>query len=241
MERIYQMPRRVELPKGKIGPQFTKKILPWVETFWHTHKRYPGDGELAEQFGFDAADLQRLHASKFYLNCLKDRGISHEPKYFTETQVAAISLITNIYDQRPNAAKLAAIGVTPEMYNGWMQNPAFKDELTRRAEEIMDNVFPDAQAALAKQVRNGNINALKFYYEITGRANSPETINLKLTVVKLIEAVQKHVKDPALLAAIAGEIQGVAPVAEISAPSLPSTVNPLKAQFKKHLEEVNGN
>lgn len=233
------MVKQLELPKGKIGPQFTKKILPWVEVFWHTHKRYPGDAELIQQFGFNSLDLQRLHASKYYLNCLHSRGISHKPKYFTEKQVAAISLITNIYDPRPNNAKLAAIGVTPEEYNGWMSNPDFKQELTNRAEEILDNVFPDAQAALAKQVRSGNIQALKFYYEITGRAASPETVNLKLTVVRLIEAVQKHVKDPELLAAIASEIQGVAPVAE-TVPALPSTVSPLRAQYAKHLETTNG-
>lgn len=232
------MPRKIELPKGKIGPQTTKKILPWIEVFWHTYKRYPSDTELCAEFGFSAFDLERLHSSKFYLECLKTRGIAHKRKYFTEKQVAAISLITNIYDPRPNAAKLAAIGVTPEEYNGWMSNPDFKQELTNRADEILDNVYPDAQAALAKRVKQGDVPALKFYYEITGRAASPETVNLKMTVVRLIEAVQKHVKDPELLAAIASEIQGVAPVAE-TVPQLPATVSPLKSKFKAHLNEVN--
>lgn len=225
----------------KIGPRVVDKILPWVEVFYHTHKRYPSDTELAAQFNLDAVDLQHLHASKFYLNCLRDRGINHQPGFFTPEQVAAISLITNIYDPRPNNAKLAAIGVTPEQYNGWMQNQSFKDELNRRAEELMDNVFPDAQAALAKKVRNGDINALKFYYEITGRANSPETINLKLTMMKIIEAIQKHVKDPAVLQAISEEIHGVTPVAEVTAGPIQSTPSPLKAQYQKHVEALNGN
>lgn len=232
--------RKLELPKGKIGPNFVKKVLPWVEVYWHKYKRYPSNTDLATQFGFTADDLLRLHASKYYLLCLKDRGISHEPKYFTPEQVAAISLITNIYDSRPNSAKLAAIGVTPEQYNGWMQNPEFKRELTERADEIMDNVYPDAQAALAKQVRNGSIPALKFYYEITGRANTPEMVNIKMMMVKVIEAVQKHVKDPAVLAAIAAEIQlaqsaSVAP----STPELPKEKSPMRAAHLKHLQEVN--
>lgn len=232
------MPKKLELPKGKIGPNFTRKVLPWVEVFWHTHKRYPSDADLATQFGFEAADLQRLHASKFYLACLHDRGISHKPKFFSPEQVAAISLITNISDTRPVAAKLAAIGVTSEMYNGWLQSPEFKAELTARADEILDNVYPQAQAALAKQVTNGNINALKFYYEITGRASSPESVNLKLTVVKLIEAVQKHVKDPEILKAIAGEIQGVAPVAEVPTTPIPAIASPLRSQYMNHISEA---
>jgi hypothetical protein len=171
---------------------------------------------------------------------LQNRGISHQRKYFTEKQVAAISLITNIYDPRPNNAKLAAIGVTPEEYNGWMSNPDFKQELTNRADEILDNVYPDAQAALAKRVRSGDVPALKFYYEITGRAASPETVNLKMTVVRLIEAIQKHVKDPELLAAIAQEIQGVAPVANETIPELPSVPSPISmsAAYKEHIKNV---
>lgn len=229
--------KKLELPKGKIGPQFTKKVLPWVETFWHNNKRYPSDTDLCTRFGFDSLDLQRLHSSKFYDECLRVRGITRNSSDLSDKQVAAISLITNFSDVRPNAAKLAAIGVTAEEYNGWLSNPAFKMELTSRADDILDNVYPEAQAALAKKVKTGDINALKFYYEITGRAQSPEAVNLKMTMVRLIEAVQKHVKDPAILQAIAGEINAVAPVAEAKPAELPSTVNPLSVtqQYKDHL------
>jgi hypothetical protein len=234
--------KKLELPKGKLGPNFVRKILPWVETYWHQYKRYPSDTELAAEFGFNADDLLRLHVSKYYLNCLRERGISHEPGFFTPEQVAAISLISNVYDTRPPAAKLAAIGVSAEQYNGWMQDPKFKEELQRRSEDILGNIFPEAQAALAKQVMNGSIPALKFYYEITGRAQSPETVNIKMLMVKVIEAIQKHVKDPAVLAAIASEIQIAQSASVAPAPaSLPQSVSPLRNQFKKHLEEVNGN
>ena len=74
---------------------------------------------------------------------------------------------------------------------------------------------------MAKKVRSGDVPALKFYYEITGRASSPEAINLKMTMAKMIEAVQKHVKDPAVLQAIASELQGVAPVADVPATPIP--------------------
>lgn len=220
-------PKQLMLPKGKIGPQFTKKVLPWVETYWHNHKRYPSDTELCTRFGFDHFDLQRLHSSKFYDECLRVRGITRIAGQLTDKQVAAVSLVTNFSDTRPTAAKLAAIGVTPEEYNGWLSNPAFKNELTVRADDILDNVYPEAQAALAKKVKTGDIQALKFYYEITGRAQSPETVNMKLTMVRLIEAVQKHVKDPKVLEAIANEINAVAPVAENVHAALPSVPNPL--------------
>ena len=211
---------KVTLPKGKIGPQATKKILPWVETFYARTGRYPTDLELADYFKFDAGDLMRLHSSKFYNQCLENRGIRREPNFFDEKQVATLALVTNFTDKRSVQAKLASIGVTSEMYQGWMRDTAFKRELQSRADDVLDHVFPEAQTALAKKVASGDVPALKFYYEITGRAQSPETVNLKLAITRVIEAVQKHVKDPAVLQAIASEIQssqGEAPVATVKA------------------------
>jgi hypothetical protein len=234
------VPRKIEMPRGKLGPQFARKVIPWIEVFWHSHKRYPTDTELSAQFGFDADALIRLKASKFINECLKNRGITPSQDFFTEKQVAAIALITNFTDNRPVDAKLAGIGVTPEMYNGWMQNREFKRELQSRADDILDNVYPEAQAQLAKQVRNGNFQALKFYYEVTGRASSPEAINVKMTMARLIEAVQKHVKDPAVLAAIASEIQAVGPVADVVSVPIPAISQP-KSLTDQYKEFRNGN
>ncbi len=91
-------------------------------------------------------------------------------------------------------------------------------------------------------MKNGNINALKFYWEITGRSQSPELVNVKMMMMKVIEAVQKHVKDPAVLAAIGEEIQQ-AQRASVAIPpaEIPSVPSSLRDQHKRHLESINGN
>lgn len=195
-----------------VGPKWVKKVLPWVESFWHEKKRYPRDEELVQKFGFTDVQLLQMHNSKFYANCLRDRGIIRDPEAdLSEKQVAAISLITNFSDTRPTNVKMVSIGVTNEQLNGWYQNPIFQRELASRADSILDNIFPEAQAQLARQIKGGNFNALKFYYEITGRAQSPETVNVKLAMMKLIEIVQKYVQDPEVLAKIALEMRGTLP------------------------------
>lgn len=230
----------MQLPKGKIGPNTTKKILPWVETFYARKGRYPTDLELAEHFKWDANDLLRLHSSTFYNNCLKSRGIRRDPKEYTEKQVAALALITNFSDKRSTEAKLASIGVTPEMYQGWLRDSSFKRELQSRADDVLDNVFPEAQVALAKKVKSGDVPALKFYYEITGRSNSPEVINVRLAVARVIEAIQKHVKDPAILQAIAAEINGPETVSVEAQPPVANTsVKELYLEARQSYEHFN--
>ena len=194
-----------------VGPKFVKKILPWVETYWHEKKRYPRDEELHQKFGLTETQLLQLHNSKYYKNCLELRGITREVGDLSPRQVAAITLITNFSDTRSTETKMASIGVSTEELNGWYSNPVFQRELASRADSILDNIFPEAQAQLARQIKQGNFPALKFYYEITGRAQSPETVNVKLAMMRLIEIVQKHVQDPETLAAIANEMRGALP------------------------------
>lgn len=202
------MPYNYVFP-ATVGPKWCKKVLPWVELFWHQKKRYPLDEELVQKFGFTKTQLLQMHNSKYYDRCLKDRGITREDRDLSERQVAAISVITNFSDQRPTSVKLVSIGVSEEELNGWYSNPIFQRELAARADSILDNIFPEAQAQLARQIKAGSFPALKFYYEITGRAQSPETVNVKMAMMRLIEIVQKHVQDPDILRAIASDMQGI--------------------------------
>lgn len=234
------MTTRVKMPKGKIGPQFTSKVVPWVETFWHRHKRYPTDTELAAEFNFSAGDLEKLHASKFYRICLEDRGIRIREGRLTDRQVSAITVLSNIHDTRSNTVKLAGLGITPEEYYGWQQDPKFNAELNARTEDVLGNIYPDAVNALGKQVKNGNIGAIKFYFEITGRTQSEEVANMKMFMMRVLEAVQKHVKDPSVLEAIGEEIQDAqrASVAPSLTPTQPAPSS-IRAMHARHLEKVN--
>lgn len=199
----------IKFPKTGIGPQFVNKVMPWVEQFWHTKHHYPSDVDFAEKFGFTSEQLFILNNSKFWLNCLDRRGIqrpNRDADNLSERQIAAIALITNFHDTRSTFARLQAINVSEEEVNGWYANPAFKRALQERADDVLENVAPDAQAELARQINRGNFAALKFWFEITGRAQSPETLNIKQAMNILIEAVQKHVTDQDTLNAIGDEV-----------------------------------
>ena len=90
-----------------------------------------------------------------------------------------------------------------------MNDKAFKDALSVRSDEVLNHVSIDANITLAQLIQAGDFRATKFYFEITGKASSPEAINVKQTMQILIEAVQKHVKDPKVLQAIAEEVNNV--------------------------------
>lgn len=198
-----------------IGPKFIDLYMPWFESYWHLNKRYPSDADIAQQFGWDQLRIGYLNSHKFWLACLKRRGITAPNASLlnrwelTERQVAAVAIITNFHDKRSPVARLSEIGVTEQELQGWYSNQKFLNYLNARSEDALANVASTANIELARLITKGNFQAIKFYFEITGKAQSPEAINLQRSAQVLIEAVQKHVKDPAVLQAIAEEVQTV--------------------------------
>jgi hypothetical protein len=206
-----QLPRTslIKFPK-QVGPQFVNKAMPWFESFWHRYGRYPQPDEIMGHFKFTLEQVELLNLSPYWEKCCEERGIRlPSQNSLSATQVAAISLLTNFSDRRPIPAKMAAIGVTSEQLDGWYKDKEFQQELAIRAESVLEVAHPEVQASLIRQVQKGNFQAIKFYYEITGRNTSPEAIQLKQTLQLVIEAVQKHVKDPETLTAIGKEIESL--------------------------------
>lgn len=207
-----------DFPKDSIGPKFVNKYMSWVETYWHDHKRYPEVEDFVTRFGWTADNIETLNKSKFWLKSLDRRGIARpgrEKDQLSDRQVAAVAILMNWSDTRPPMAKLAEIGVTEEELHGWQSDPLFQQYLRRRGESALDNAAPVAQTNLLKKVSSGNLQAIKFYYEVTGQTNTQEVMNLKHLVQVILETVQKHVQDPEVLQSIASEIQAVRGLGEL--------------------------
>jgi hypothetical protein len=196
---------------NNFGPKFVRYAMGWFEMYWHENRRYPSNEEIMDRFGASLQQVQTLNRHRFWLESLDRRGIERPGcgLELSDKQVAAIAMITNFNILEPLPIKLASIGVTEEELDGWYKNPLFKRALQNRADSVLDNVSIDADVELARAIKKGDFRAIKFYFEITGKANSQEVVDVRRAMQVLIEAVQKHVKDPEVLEAIATEVQSL--------------------------------
>lgn len=128
-------------------------------------------------------------------------------------QVAAVNAALDYSDKRPLHVKLKALGVTMAQWNNWKKNPHFNAYHNERAEGLIDSSIPETHAALLSQVSRGNMRAIEFNYQLTGRFDprKESEINVQATMVRLVEAIQRHVKDPEVIKAIAAEFQEIGP------------------------------
>lgn len=201
-----------QIPKKGMTVKFINLILPFVENYWTSRKRYPTTDDFIKEFGISREEVIFINTQQMWLKCLDRRGIRRpniDEDFLSPKQMAAIALITNYHDNRHKDLKLASIGCSHEEYNGWMNDPAFKSALSARSDDVLNHVGVDANIALAQLIQAKDFRATKFYFEITGKASSPEAINVKQSLQILIEAVQKHVRDPEVLQAIAAEVNQV--------------------------------
>jgi hypothetical protein len=126
-------------------------------------------------------------------------------------QLAAANLLLDFSDTRSHTAKLKSIGVTTTRYNNWLRNPEFAAYLRERAESLVDNTGHEAHTALLRQVQRGNMNAIQYYNQMTGRftPGQEQQMNVAAILVRLVEVIQRHVKDPEIIREIAAEFNGI--------------------------------
>lgn len=178
-----------------------------IEQDWHRYR------EFKVPPGFD---LEAAYANESFRYGLKIRGIeppvdlrfkdSGAPRGLTEEQTAAILTVLNWEDKRSRARKLQELGIKTATWNGWMKNSEFRDYVMSLTVNQMQDALPVAHESLIKAMEKGSTEAIKFYMELTGRhvdSSSGQTMqNVKMVITRLIESIQRNVKDPQVLGLI---------------------------------------
>jgi hypothetical protein len=196
------------------------RVVTYIEQLHTRHGVFPRFKKLDLLFGEEEGwDINEFLKHPTFRLALINRGITAPysmntgapedeqytpPKNFTREQMAAIATVINFEDRRSRSTKLKELGIPPTQWAGWMKDIAFKEYLQEvSAASLMDNVHV-AHEGLLKSVDRGDVNAIKFYMEVTGRhtTDAPAMQNMKVMLTRLIESVQRHV-EPATMRLIA--------------------------------------
>lgn len=131
----------------------------------------------------------------------------------TEQQMTVANMLLDVHDSRARVKKLTEAGVSLSEFNAWLKDPAYQAYCRERAEQLLLENQSDAHIALIGRVRQGDLGAIKYFNAITGRfaesRASGVTINNNFGSELLrgvVEVIQRHVKDPETLRAIADDI-----------------------------------
>lgn len=202
------------MPSQKLNDK-DLKVRIFVEEFFWTQGRVPSNKEIIDHFG--PFITEKYLTGSFWKNPVVRRGLvasgvdvskentdGLEPK-----QMIAANVMLNINDRRSTRKKLQEVGITTQVWNGWLREPRFVNYLKARTEAMFGSSDWIAYDTLVKRMQDGNFDATKLFFEMKGIYNPKIDINVNVEVVvnQLIEIVAKHVGDPEILMAIAADVE----------------------------------
>lgn len=204
------------------------RIAAFSEQQWFLTGHMPTPETLADTFGISRKKLNELLSN--LKTSFEERGMPIiEGRTLSPQQVSMANQMLNLADQRSNRKKLSDNGITPTKWDGWMQNPDFKEYMMVRSKQILDGAIPEAHLALVENVKRGDLGSLKFYYEMTGfYTGKDQAIDPRAILNKVLEIIMRHVKDPETLKAIASEIL---PLSGLDSPAKLGTSQVVKGEI----------
>lgn len=198
-------------PKNDIEPMtpLQVKALLEVERYWIKYGKWPKHLVATEE-GFD---LEEALKKESFIRGLFNRGISlpdaKSRDNLSQPQMAAILVVADINDRRSIPAKLKSMGISTQTWQGWMQDKKFKEFLHNLTSRTFEDSLHLAQQGLLNGIEKGDVAAIKYWHELTGRAVTPEVQNARLMIGRLVQVIQTHVSDEGTLMAIARDFERI--------------------------------
>lgn len=195
-------------------------VLTYIEQiWWEDNKAVPTDEKIAEATGVGLQTIKGYWKNSDFRAALNARGVTFaneadSGKALTYAQLQVANMLMNIMDKRSLREKLQAAqlpGVTPAQVGAWMRQPAFQEHLRRRAQVLYDDADVSANMALVKAIDAGDLKAVQLFLEMTGRYTPRSTVdvNIHAVLARVVEIVSIHVRDPAILEAIAHDMENL--------------------------------
>lgn len=157
-------------------------------------------------------DIDNAKENPLFQASMQSRGIVLDGYFISARQLAAVSAMLNLVDRRSDEKKLRDLGISTEEWSTWMLNKNFAEYVKQRSENMLENNLHMAHMGLMRGVNQGNTASIQLYYKLTGRydPDQEQNVNIRLVIGKVLEAIQKHVRDPNKLNALAVEMSQIA-------------------------------
>lgn len=189
-----------------------KDLINFYEQEWFLRTRIPTVEEVAKELKLSQVTINYYLQRRPVIKALEQRGINfrqHTQEELTATQVAAAIVVCNPVDDRSMFDKLDQLGINVNQYNAWLRDPQFKNLVANLADQNLANIRPAAITELTKKINQGDWQAIRYYLDATGEFVNNDAPQSEQLIKMMIEVIQRHVKNPVIMAAIAQDFKAV--------------------------------
>lgn len=182
-------------------------ICACVYAAWVDLKRLPDPVDVA-RYGANVARVREVMKHPSFTAAMQAQGVPfQETGGLTAEQLLLMQILTNPTDKRDLKAKLKQAGVTYLQYRAWMRQEVFASYMMRTAEGMLTDHIPDFNTVLTQKALAGDLNALRYANELSGRhdPNRQQVLDLQVIVSRLLDIITRNVTDTETLTRISNE------------------------------------
>lgn len=156
-------------------------------------------------------EIQAYLRTREYALAMREMGFSIDlnDNGLTAEQMGFLTILSNPSDGKDLRGKLRLSGIPWAKYQLWLKEREFRKAHDKILGDSLKSMMPLAEQQLAAKIASGDINAIKFGMEVTGRhnPNGQKQLESEALLAILLEVIEEEIKDMGVLQRIASKVQ----------------------------------
>lgn len=205
---------------------FRRDVFGYIEAHYHSTGRLPEYNALHSAFEGYPERPRYIKGWRELLDSfaegLEARGLpafNTADNYLDPGFIAAVHLIANKTDTRTIAAKLKQCNIKTAQWSGFLKKKKYLEYYKAQIQHVFQNETAiEAETSLDTLVRQGDLQAIKYYNEVTGIYRTADSSTTQATVGAILAAVLEILARKVstdILNDIAYEIRTTKPIQEL--------------------------
>ena len=157
--------------------------------------------------------VELVWGSSKFQRALADRGIkTTQNPNLTLRQETFLQAYLNPLNLHTPQVLAKRMKISLNEIDGWMRQKEFAGAMAAKSEDNLKKFLPMADAALGQKVQEGDMKAITFLNQLTGRfdPNAKANLDVPALLMQVQDIILRHVLDPAVKRNIARELIALA-------------------------------
>lgn len=194
-------------PEGVSAVMF-RNVLAGASAAYTVHRGVPTVEQINVFCASTKKTISKVISTVEFKTVMKERGFPFDNVKLSPEQYFAVGIITDPSNRKPLAVKLKQAGITYAQYRGWLKQPHFRDYIGKISEDMLGEHIQDVHTRVVERATNGDMAAIKLYYELTGRHDPQrqQMVDLNGIIGLMLEVITRYVPDTKALQMITTDI-----------------------------------
>lgn len=153
--------------------------------------------------------ISKMMLTQEFKDALAYRGVNWDPENgLTMEQQTTLLKLSDPFDKRALSTKLKELGVPMPRYQAWLKQPLFFEIYNNYTQNSYREALPALRNRLISNAEAGDHKAIELVFAITNEWNPAQQSleDARVIIMKIVEAITTHVKDPDVRKAILTDI-----------------------------------